>query len=86
VTGSGSIAIPRRGGAKAARAVKLRTVTRSVKAGAKIRMKLKLSKRGVRRVRSAFRGRSRLKAKLLVTARDAAGNQSTVKRSVKLRR
>lgn len=66
------------------RRLKLRKATRSAKAGQKVTLKLKLSKRNAKAVRAALRARRKVTVKLKVTATDATGNASVARRSLKL--
>jgi hypothetical protein len=66
-----------------AKAVELRRARRSLAAGGRAKLALKLSKKKLGAVRRALRRQRRLSARLSVTARDAAGN--TRVSSLKLR-
>jgi hypothetical protein len=68
------------------RTVKLRQTRRSLAAGAKTRLKLRTSRTVLKKLRRAFRHRSRLTARISVTAKDAAGNRSSAKRKIRARR
>jgi hypothetical protein len=81
VTVSGTIDLP-----NAAKAHKLKAVAVKVVPGKTLRVKVKLPKRTLVAVTNALRRRKKVKANLTITARDAAGNTKTEKRSVKLRR
>lgn len=69
----------------ASRVLSFRKATKTVAAGAKATLRLRLSRKGRNAVAAALaRGRS-LKASVTVVARDAAGNSSSAKRRIRLR-
>jgi hypothetical protein len=70
----------------ARRSVALRRVTRSLAANARTRLKLKTSKRALRKLRRALRRKDRLGARLTVTAADPSGNRTVAKRKLRARR
>lgn len=68
----------------ASRTLPFRVVRRSVGAGVRARLRLKLSRRNLRSAKRALRRGRRLIAKVKLSARDAAGNVSTARRSIRL--
>jgi hypothetical protein len=62
------------------------TVSAAAKPGAVVKLRLKVNKKALRAVKRAFRRHRPATAKITITAKDAAGNLATGKRSVKLRR
>jgi GDSL-like Lipase/Acylhydrolase family len=80
------IAIPAARARSSARVkvVRLGPVTKSVAAGTRTRLTLRLSKRGIRSIRAALLTRRALKAKVTVKSTDAAGNSSLAYRTIKL--
>lgn len=82
VSVSGTVSVP--GASKTYRlgAVRNRFVAR----GTKRTLRLKLSKKSRRAIRRALRKGKRVSAKLNIRVRDAAGNTTTKKRTIKLRR
>lgn len=66
------------------RRLKLRKATRSAKAGQKVTLKLKLSRKNAKAVRAALRARRKVTVKLKMTATDASGNASVASRSIRL--
>ena len=70
----------------ASRSVALRRVTRSLAANARTKLKLKTSRRALRKLRRALRTRHRLGARLTVTAADSPGNRTIAKRKLRARR
>jgi hypothetical protein len=81
VSVAGTIKIP--GGA--ARAHRLRSVTRTVGADRAVRMLLKLSRKSLREVRRALRLGKAVKAQITLTATDRSGNVTVRKRTIRLR-
>ena len=81
VIGVGSVAAP--GGA--GKVYKLKSASLSVNANAKTRLRLKLSTKALKEIKRALQ-RTRLKAKVTVSARDQAGNRRTSKATIKLKR
>jgi hypothetical protein len=81
-TGSatGTISLP-----KASRVVRFRTAKLRLAAGKRAKVTLRLSKRSLKSVRRALK-HHRLKVRLTVTMKDAAGNKTVKRLSVKLRR
>ncbi len=70
----------------ASRVVRLRKATRRLDAGVRAKLKLRLSRKTRAAVSSALARRSRLRAKVTVTAKDAAGNARSRKRSVAVKK
>ena len=53
--------------------------------GTVVKLRLRLSKKSLKAVKRALRHHRKLKAKIRITARDAAGNSKSAKRSVRLK-
>jgi hypothetical protein len=81
VRASARIALP-----GASRSLALRPATRSLAANATARLKLKTTKRALRKLRRALRTRHRLGARLTVTATDSSRNRTVGKRKIRARR
>jgi hypothetical protein len=64
--------------------VRLGPVTKSVAAGTRTRLTLRLSKKGIRSIRAALLTRRALEAKVRVKSADAAGNSSLAYHTIKL--
>lgn len=79
---AGTVAAP--GGA--AKRYRLKRTTRSVSANQSVKLRLKLAARALRRVKRALRHGRRLRAKILVTARDATGHETVRRQTVRLKR
>jgi hypothetical protein len=79
-TASGTISLPKR-----AKVVRFKRSNISLAAGKLTKVTLKLSRKNAAKVRRALRRRS-LKAKVTLAVKDAAGNATTRKLSLKLRR
>ncbi|HEX6116701.1 MAG TPA: calcium-binding protein [Solirubrobacterales bacterium] len=87
VAARGSIRVPRPPGRSArakVRRVKLRRATAALSAGVDERLRLRLRKRGAKRVRAALDHHRSLRAVVGVTATDAAGNRDSAKVKVKV--
>jgi hypothetical protein len=67
-----------------ARTLRFKTVRRTVAAGVRTRVRLRLTRARLRAVKQALRRGRRLTARVKITARDAAGNTSTARRSLRL--
>jgi hypothetical protein len=80
VSAAGTVSVS--GGAKVYR---FKTVSKAAKAGAAVKLRLKLAPKALAAVKRAIKHGAKLKAKLTVTARDKAGKKQTVKRTVKLK-
>jgi hypothetical protein len=70
----------------ASRAVKLRRVRKSLTSNAETKLRLKATKRTLRKLRRAFKRRHRLVVGLTVSANDSAGNRTIAKRKLRARR
>jgi hypothetical protein len=70
----------------ASRVYKFKRASKRVAAGKSVKLRLKLSKKGLRAAKRALKKRKRLRARIRVTAKDNAGNRRTAKRTVRLRR
>jgi hypothetical protein len=70
----------------AARVYRIRSSTRHVPQGGKVRLTLRLGARVRRGVRRALRRHARIRARLTVTATGASGASATAKRTIALRR
>jgi hypothetical protein len=81
-TFNGSIKLPN----KLARTVRFAKKTLKLRAGARAKVTLKLSKKDAARVRKVLRRKKKLTASVAAGLRDAAGNRSAKKLSVKLKR
>jgi hypothetical protein len=68
------------------RTVKFKTTTASLTAGVRKKLTLKLVKKNVRKVQRAIRKKKRPKAKVTITVKDVAGNASTSRTTIKLKR
>jgi hypothetical protein len=79
LVGTGTVTIP---GAK--KVVRFKKVTKSATADQGVKLRFKLAKGALKDVRAALEAASR-KAKLKVTATDAAGNKSTVRKTITLK-
>jgi hypothetical protein len=82
-TASATVALPK----GAARTLRFKRSKATLKAGVRKTIKLGLSKRTLGQLRKALKPRRRaLKAKLTITAKDAAGNSSTKRLTITLKR
>ena len=71
----------------ASKAYRLKAIAnRFVARGTKATLKLKVPKAALKAIRRALHGRKKVKASIKLTARDGAGNLTTGKRTVKLKR
>jgi plastocyanin len=75
-----------RGRVSTSRVVRSRTTKTQLRAAHNTKIKVAFSKKGLRTLRSALHRRSRLTARLTVTATDKAGNKRTLKSKFSLRR
>jgi hypothetical protein len=80
-TARGTVAVP-----GAARTYKLKSATKQIPRGGKAKLKLKFSKKALKAVKRALKRRKKIKARITVTVKDAAGNGATKKRSIRLKR
>jgi hypothetical protein len=83
VTGQGSVNVP---GTRTARRFRLRPARASIRAGGRRTLRLRVPTRALRAIRRALRKRRRVAARVTVTARDAAGNRTVRRRTIRLRR
>ncbi|MFL5826993.1 MAG: PQQ-dependent sugar dehydrogenase [Thermoleophilaceae bacterium] len=81
VTSSARVSLSR---ASKSRALRLRTVARTVKTGVRTRLRMKASRRTLATVRGALAAHRRVTVRVTVTARDARGNRSTVRRTIRV--
>jgi plastocyanin len=81
VVARGTAAVPGAG-----RVFRLKKASKQLAAGTKATLKLRLPKQSLRAFRRALARRSRLTARLTVTARDSAGNTRSAKRKVRFRK
>lgn len=72
-----------RGGSKL---FKLRSVTKQIAQGGRAELKLRLKRSALRAIASALRAGTTVRAKITVTAKDAAGNVTTKRRTIRLKR
>jgi hypothetical protein len=80
LSASGAISLP-----GASRVLKLRSAVKSVGAQTRTRLELKLGRKVVRRIRRALRRGAKLRARVTVTARDAAGNAASARRTIRIK-
>jgi uncharacterized delta-60 repeat protein len=79
---SGTVSVP-----AASKVYRLKAIrNRFVANGTKVTLKLKVPKAGLKAIKRALRARKKVRASIKLTARDGAGNLTTGKRTVKLRR
>ena len=79
---SGTVSVP-----AASKVYRLKAIrNRFVASGTKATLKLKVPKAALRAIKRALRARKKVKASIKLTARDGAGNLTTRKRTVKLKR
>jgi hypothetical protein len=81
MTVTGTVSVP-----GAAKAHRLRMITRTASAGRSLTVRMKLKKAIRRAVKRGLRRGKRLRVRVTVALRDAAGNAATVKGTVKLKR
>ncbi len=79
---SGTVSVP--GASKVYRLKS--TANRFVAGGTRATLKLKVTRAALKAIKRALRGRKKVKASIKLTARDGAGNLTTGKRTVKLKR
>jgi peptidoglycan/xylan/chitin deacetylase (PgdA/CDA1 family) len=70
----------------ASRVFKFKRASKGVTANKRVKLRLRLSKKNLRKAKRALRRGKHLKANIRVTARDNAGNSRIAKRTVRLRR
>ena len=78
---SGTVSVP-----GAAKVYRLKTVKRTVAANVRVKIRVKLTKGGLRAARKALGHGKHLKAKLKITAKDRAGNTRSERAVVQLKR
>jgi hypothetical protein len=79
---SGTVSVP-----AASKVYRLKAIrNRFVANGTKATLKLKVPKAGLNAIKRALRARKKARASIRLTARDGAGNLTTGKRTVKLKR
>jgi peptidoglycan/xylan/chitin deacetylase (PgdA/CDA1 family) len=78
---SGTVTVP-----NTAKTYRFRTASAKAVPGVIVKLRLKLSKKGLRTAKRALRRHRKLRTRITVTARDTAGNVKTAKRTVSLRR
>jgi hypothetical protein len=84
VTVRARIAFPGRLPAAAQARIALPKVTRQLAAGKRVKIGVPLGKKGRRTVRAALTARKAVTANITVTARDAAGNATVARRTVRI--
>jgi ribosome-associated protein YbcJ (S4-like RNA binding protein) len=77
----GTVSVP-----GAARNYRLRSLTKQIRTGGKAKLKLKFSKRVLKATARALRRHRKVRARVTVTVKDAAGNATTQRRSIRLKR
>jgi hypothetical protein len=77
----GTISVP-----GASRVYRLKAVSAAASAGKTVKVRVKAARKALRAARKALVRHAKVKARLTVTARDGAGNTTSAKRSVTLRR
>ena len=79
---SGTVSVP-----GASKVYRLKSIAnRFVARGTRATLKLKVPKAALKAIKRALRGRKKVKASIKLTARDGAGNLTTGKRTIKLKR
>lgn len=81
-TASGTVSVP--GGAS--KVYRLGGASANVPKGGKATLKLKLPRKARRAIKRALRSKKKIKAKVTVTTSDHAGNRTTLKRTIRLKR
>jgi hypothetical protein len=80
-TATGTVSVP-----SSSRVFRLRSVTKQIARGGSASIKLRFTRTAFNAVKRALNGGARLKARIAVTARDAAGNSTRKTRTITLRR
>jgi len=80
VTARGRVNVPD----GAARVFRFRPVSRAADANEPVRLRIRLARRARRTVKAALDDGRRLRARITITARDAAGNPSTSRKAIRL--
>jgi hypothetical protein len=70
----------------ASKTYRFKSVTRSLPGGASVKLRLRLPKKALKAVKRSIAKHARPRAKITVTATDAAGNRRTKKAAVRLTR
>jgi streptogramin lyase len=83
VSATGKLSVP---AVKASKTYRLKKVTRSVAAGKAVRLKVKLRSSAVRAARRALKARKKVTARVTVTVADQAGNRTSKKLRIRVRR
>jgi plastocyanin len=80
VTATGSVAVP-----GASKVLRLKKVTKKLAPNVKTKLALKLSRKAATTAARALKRRTQLTARVVVTAKDSAGNTRSAKRKIKLK-
>jgi peptidoglycan/xylan/chitin deacetylase (PgdA/CDA1 family) len=80
LSAAGSVNVP-----GASKVHRFKKVSAKAVPGTVVKLRLRLSKKSLKAVKRALRHHRKLKAKIRITARDAAGNSKSAKRSVRLK-
>ena len=80
VTVGGTVSVP-----GASKVYRFKSVTRTVKANTKTKIKLTLASKAKKAAKRAMKRKKKLKARITVTAKDAAANASKSALSIKLK-
>jgi uncharacterized delta-60 repeat protein len=84
--GRASVKPPKSGGraAAAAKPIRSKAARKDAAAGKKVKLRIKFAKGKLRKLKKLLKEGAKLKAKIAVTATDAAGNEVVVRKTVKL--
>ena len=80
ITATGKLTVP-----NTSKVYKLKKVTKTITAGGKVKLKLKVGKKARKAAKAALADDLKVKASLTVVAADASGNKTTKKRKVRLK-
>jgi peptidoglycan/xylan/chitin deacetylase (PgdA/CDA1 family) len=69
----------------ASRIFKLKRAAKPASPGKRVKLRLKLSKKGLRAAKRAIRAHTRVRARITITATDKPGNRTRAKRTIRLR-
>jgi peptidoglycan/xylan/chitin deacetylase (PgdA/CDA1 family) len=69
---------------RASRAIKLKRVSKRAVPGKLVKLRLRLSRNGLRAAKRAIRAHRRVRARIAITARDRPGNRVIAKRTIRL--
>jgi hypothetical protein len=83
-TATGTASVP--GAARAAKRFKLKPASARIAKGAKAKLKLKVPRKAQKAIKRALRKGKKVKVAVKVTVRDAAGNSTAKRRTIRLRR